>query len=64
MGARDQFCDFRGEIRVGSGFRVGKRRCPYCRATIEITESKYATNYVLIPKHKKPKSRRAVYPPT
>lgn len=54
MGARTKFCDNRGEIRVGSGYRVGKRRCPLCGASIEITESKTATNYVLIPRHKKP----------
>jgi hypothetical protein len=57
MGKRDQFCFNRGEIRVGSGYDVGKMRCPYCRAEIEIVESKLATNYVVIPYHEKPARR-------
>lgn len=57
MGTKSEVCFNRGEIRVGSGYDVGTMRCPYCRAQIEITESNLATNYVVIPRHEKPKRK-------
>jgi hypothetical protein len=56
MGAK---CSFRGSARLDlNRMKLGKQKCPICRAEIIVTESGDLPGYGVIPWHDKPARRK------